>query len=70
MDMEGVKDKEQFLLKRIAELEVLISFEKSEMYCEEKLKEKMEENIWKERKRKLIEDRNFFITHFYPSCFI
>lgn len=65
-----MRDKELFLLKKIAELEVLISFEKSEMYCEEKLKEKMEENIWKERKRKLIEDRNFFITELYPCCFV
>jgi hypothetical protein len=34
VDLEGVKEKEQFLLKKIAELEILISFEKSEMYCE------------------------------------
>ena len=58
------------MLKRIAELEVLISFEKSELYCAEKLQEKAEDSSWRERKRKLIEDRNWFITNLFQSTLI
>lgn len=40
------------------------------MYCEERVNEKVDEAEWRERKGKVVGDRNWFVDKLYGVCYV